>query len=146
MTRGRQDLIEPPRRGQLTHGYIFSGARADSYDDCVVNGLIITARCDIANEKARLFNYLPLVTFRDWWQRDGRILLAERSIKDAYGTMRNLLAQADYDPNILGSVNAATVSHSLFGADDIPAKVAKKKSSFDRAVCIAHVAHVCTRR
>jgi hypothetical protein len=59
-------LIAYPQRGAMTQGTIFSCAVAEDYRACTTRGLIITARCDVANDKVRTYNYLPVVPFSDW--------------------------------------------------------------------------------
>jgi hypothetical protein len=53
--------ILKPTLGLLSQGTIFSCASAEDYPDCLVHGLVITARCDIAQSKVPIFNYLPVV-------------------------------------------------------------------------------------
>lgn len=55
---------------ELLQGVIFSGAIADGYEDCDVFGLIITPRCDIAQDKVRTIHYLPIVSYDDWHNKE----------------------------------------------------------------------------
>ena len=60
------DYISAPKLGFLTQGTLFTCAAAEDYGGCNVHGLVITARCDVAQNKAAVFNYLPVVSLDDW--------------------------------------------------------------------------------
>lgn len=66
---------------ETQQGCIFSGAKANGYEDCTVYGLIITPRCDIAQCKVMTVHYLPIVKLEDW----KRIVLAQLSQIDRLG-------------------------------------------------------------
>lgn len=53
----------------IQQGCIFFGGIADGIQ-YPVHGLIITPRCDIANEKVSNINYLPITTLKDWITND----------------------------------------------------------------------------
>lgn len=54
----------------LDQGCIFYGAYAEDYRGSSNYGLIITARCDIAQNKAKKYSYLPVVSLNDWMRQD----------------------------------------------------------------------------
>lgn len=83
--------------GSLNQGTLFSCGAAEDYAGCDVHGIVITARCDVANDKAQIYNYLPVVKLDDWLKRDGRILIAERGIKTTFGEMKNALKDVGYN-------------------------------------------------
>ncbi len=44
---------------------------AHAYESVRTFGVIVTARCDFAQEKADIINYVPVVPIRDWFDHDG---------------------------------------------------------------------------
>ena len=57
--------------GGLTQGDVVVGLSAHGYESVQTFGVIVTARCDFAHEKADVINYVPAVPIRDWFERDG---------------------------------------------------------------------------
>jgi len=55
--------------GSLDQGCIFSGAISRDYADCEVFGLVVTPRCDIAQNKVNIVHYVPIVHYEDWIKR-----------------------------------------------------------------------------
>jgi hypothetical protein len=102
------------RAGFMTQGTIFSCAIAEDYPDCDVYGILITARCDIAQDKVRTYNYLPVVRLDDWIHRDGRMILAQRVAAEAMGGLRQAIKDAGYSPAILDTEPPRSVLDVLF--------------------------------
>lgn len=50
----------------LTQGSIVTSVRTKKYDDCKCYGVVISARCDIANKKIEKIYYLEAIEFKDW--------------------------------------------------------------------------------
>jgi hypothetical protein len=114
-------------------GTIFSGAVAEDYADCETHGIVLTARCDVEQDKARTYNYVPIVTLRDWRHRDGRILLAERLMSETVGKLRDALLAGGYSSSILETEHPRSVLNTLFPMAQTP-KMAKPRNDFD-ALC-----------
>lgn len=56
---------------QINQGSIINNCIADNYN-CEVYGVIVTPRCDLAHEgKVAHVHYLPIVSFADWYKKDG---------------------------------------------------------------------------
>ena len=111
-------MIEPvsrPTLGILDQGTLFTCANAEDYGDCNVRGIVITARCDIAQSKAPVFNYLPVVPFDDWIHRDGRSILCERLGKATLGKMKNCLRSAGQSETLLSTQTPADILRVTFG-------------------------------
>ena len=71
----------------LTQGSVFSGAYTEKYTDSSTFGLIITARCDLAQEKVGAYSYLPLVPYKDWLRIDFPELLYSAVHKSVYNQL-----------------------------------------------------------
>lgn len=130
-------MISNAAPGVLTQGTIFSCAIAEDYEGCAVYGMVITARCDITNDKAEVFNYVPVVKFDDWLHRDGVRILAQRVIKEATGELRNCLKQLEFAPSILGTTAPHDVLRVIFDAEDATAKVKARRGAFEKN-CLRH--------
>lgn len=100
----------------MTQGTIFTCAVAEDYPGRAVHGLVITARCDVSNDKVQLFNYLPVVSLNDWLQRDGRVIVSQRFMKETVGKMKSTLLEAGYSPSILETEAPQLLLDALFPA------------------------------
>jgi hypothetical protein len=106
--------IKHPRYGQITQGTIFCCATAARYSGCTVHGLTITARCDIAQNKYPILNYLPIVTLSDWFLRDGLDILTEQELAEQFGKLRGMLKQANLAPILTESVSLECIGEIHF--------------------------------
>jgi hypothetical protein len=77
--------------GRLTQGVLFSCAFADRYSSCPVTGLVITARCDFAQDKYPVVNYVPVVPFSAWLRADGFDIIKDRCVKQVEAEIKKLL-------------------------------------------------------
>ncbi|GAB2704874.1 hypothetical protein [Comamonas sediminis] len=94
-------MFEQPRTGQFTQGTIFSCAYAENYLKNKVYGLVITARCDAAQEKVPVYSYVPVVSLATWMLRDGAIIMFERILADLDNTFSLILKAVDLSPSLL---------------------------------------------
>ncbi len=69
---------------------IFSCAKAEEYPSAEVFGLVITARCDIAHNKAHVYNYIPIVPIGDWLRVDGARLIVEEAKKNCHEALKKM--------------------------------------------------------
>lgn len=124
-------LIKPVL-GQIDQGSIFTCGLAEDYPECRALSLIITARCDIAQKKAPVFNYLPIVSVDDWLHRDGRIILCDRLSKSVLGSMKGVLKQAGHSDSVLETESPVSILDKLFPEGDGKAK--KLREQFKKLV------------
>lgn len=87
--------------GKIDQGTIFNGAIAEDYHHCEVQGLIITASCDIANDKVKKYSYLPIVKFNDWLRRDFWEIFFHRSTQQEKSNLRSLFKQKGLSTNLI---------------------------------------------
>jgi hypothetical protein len=132
-------VIAYPRKGPMTQGTIFTCAVAGDYLGCSTYGLVLTARCDIAHDKVRVHNYLPIVSLNDWLHRDGRIILAQRFMSEVAGAMRGALKDGGFAPSILETEQPRAILDTLFpdGSDR------KLRERFERACMRFELASGC---
>ena len=107
-------IIKRPILGEVTQGTLFNCAVADRYQGKRVWGLAITARCDIANDKYPVLNYLPVVTLLDWMHCDGLEILFGNALKSSRGNFANTLKQAGVALSVLESIPRQDVVSSFF--------------------------------
>ena len=65
-----EKIIDKPRYGGFRQGTVFSSFKFKNYEDCLCYGLVITAQCDLAQEKVDIINFLPVVNIKDWYLRE----------------------------------------------------------------------------
>lgn len=115
----------------LTQGTIFSCARAEAYSSRQVCGLIITARCDTAHDKASIINYAPVVRFEDWLCVDAVRILGRRNAADALGSMKAALKDGGMTPDILETQSPSEILAELRKSPD--KAVAKAADRFENS-------------
>lgn len=69
---------------ELTQGSVFWGAYVEGYPNWENHGLIITARCDISQNKAYVYSYLPIVSFDSWLCTEFPKILYKKINKNLY--------------------------------------------------------------
>lgn len=116
MSQTRPHLHRPPY-GNITQGTVFCCATAQRYKSCEVHGLAITARCDLAQQKYPVLNYLPVVRLGDWMKRDGLDILIENEYKNQNGQLGSMLRSAKLSPSLLDSVPLEDISNTHFPVD-----------------------------
>ena len=119
--------LEKSPWGTLRQGVLFCGAAADGYSECEVHGLIITAQCDLAQEKVSVVNFLPVVKLRDWLARDFANILVRRLQAQIIGGFKNLLKEAGHSPSILETEPIENIVSTLLS--DESTKAASKRTS-----------------
>lgn len=96
-------MFDAPKTNEFTQGTVFSCAYGENYKDEPVYGLVITARCDAAQEKVPVFNYVPLVPLSSWILAEGAALMLDRIEADCLNTIRNHLKAAKLSDSLLKS-------------------------------------------
>jgi len=113
-TKIANSVVVFPTSGPLTQGTIFTCAVAEDYPGSTTHGLVITARCDVSNDKVQTFNYLPIVSLNDWLHRDGRIVVSQRFMKETVGKMKSSLLEAGHSASILETETPQSILKTLF--------------------------------
>lgn len=123
--RSRPDLASA-LLGKITQGTVFSCARAERYHNCEVYGIIITARCDIAQKKYPVLNFLPVVRLKDWLCRDGLYILRENKLSEYMGAIKNMLKEKDLSTNLLPYTSFEKIKNEYFSSSKSTSKKEKK--------------------
>lgn len=138
-------MIDYAPIGTLTQGTLFSCALAEDYPDCVVHGLVITARCDITNDKADVYNYVPVVKFKDWLTTEAVRVLADRAFRASFGDLKQRLLQSQFAPSILDTLSPEDVHRTLFESSEFP-KIRAQAPAFKKVVERCATASRCLGR
>ncbi len=116
MQKARPNLL-PAKYGAITQGTVFSCAQASRYAACEVHGLTITARCDVAQQKYPVLNYLPLVKLKDWLHRDGLDILVEQEKNEQSGNLKTMLRQAGLSDALATAIPLEEIKKAHFSED-----------------------------
>lgn len=105
-----------PLLGRLTQGCLFTCARAENYGHCRVYGLVITARCDVEQDKYPILNYLPVVSLDDWLLVDGFDILHARLDAEADGGLKGCMKEGGVAESILFSMSPSDIQAAFFSS------------------------------
>ena len=97
-------MLRPLDPGEFIQGTIFTCGVSDSYPDVPALGLLITARCDTAQDKVKVYNYIPIVPVEAWIEKDGLELVAKRALANGMGAMKSALSDAEMAQSIIDFV------------------------------------------
>ncbi|WP_324711243.1 hypothetical protein [Pseudomonas citronellolis] len=62
-------MTQSPALKSITQGSVFNFARSEDFEGEEVLGLVISARCDLAQKKQDKFSYVPLIRASAWIDR-----------------------------------------------------------------------------
>lgn len=116
-------MFDAPKSKELTQGSVFTCAYAENYNDGPVLGLVITARCDVAQNKVPTFSYVPVVTLESWVLKDGAEIILDRIEADAENQFRNFLK----DRNLSNSLLQSHTPQQIYDAHFKPTEEDKAK-------------------
>lgn len=103
----------------LTQGTIITGVRSDKYSNIRCNGVVISARCDLANCKISKIYYLIAVPSDDWLLSDEgfNIVLSQRQ-NDLEDKLQTKLGGSGLDWSTLKSFSVEEFSIQIKGRTD----------------------------
>ncbi|MCS4274701.1 MULTISPECIES: hypothetical protein [Raoultella] len=97
-----RDMIDVTDDKCLTQGTIFNCAYSASYPNDETLGLIITARCDIANaDKVKFYNFIPAIPFEIWKEKELLSIIKKQTYKNLNSQYLSLLSEAKFSKNNL---------------------------------------------
>ena len=129
-----KNIIIPIKYNFIDQGLIFTCARAESYENCNIHGLIISARCDIEHNKSGVFHYLPVVKINDWLHRDFIHISCSRLIEEQLGIIRNCLEQNGFSLSILITQKPKDIFNILFLNNKSDKKIAKSIPQLEKSI------------
>lgn len=96
-----RNIVDTRDTSRISQGSLFSFAYSEEYEDHEVLGLIITARCDISNNKVKKYSYLPVIPFWVWRENELMSILKRRKLNSILNDIQNHLSNAGYSRNTL---------------------------------------------
>ena len=125
--------MEWPLRGRLQQGTVFSACLVAAYEGCPGWGVVVTARCDLANDKVPVLNFLPIVRFSDWIETDGCTSLMLRALAEENASRAKLLEDMGATESVLRSGELSTVLRTLL-VDVDPRQKVKLEQRCEKAI------------
>jgi hypothetical protein len=122
--------IKEPLLGQLNQGSIFCCAKAEQYPNCEVSGVVLTARCDLEQDKYNVLNYAPVVRLSDWLAVDGHDIIVSRVASDFDSRVESALKTIDLPKSIFNSQTLLSILETLIRAPDASQKLKKAEAKF----------------
>ncbi|WP_321844607.1 hypothetical protein [Paraburkholderia bannensis] len=107
-------MFDSPLEGEFTQGTVFSCAYAENYPVVGVLGLVITARCDAAQEKVPVFSYVPVVSMHRWMLHDGALVFLDRVEADLMNTVGNALRDFSLSESLLKTHELSDIYEAHF--------------------------------
>lgn len=85
-------MTTPPKLRTITQGSIFNFARSDDFESDVL-GMVISARCDLAQNKQEKFIYVPLIKAKTWFDFHLIPKLMDENRKALLADLKQILVQ-----------------------------------------------------
>ncbi|WP_444993895.1 hypothetical protein [Aliikangiella sp. IMCC44359] len=96
-----RDMCEGCSINSITQGSIFNHAVNEDYNDKDDLGLVISARCDVANKKSEKFSYLPVVNLKKFVFSVVAPKLLREQANNELNKIQSLVLNADGDPEVV---------------------------------------------
>lgn len=131
MKSSRQNLDEA-QIGIITQGTIFSSAKAARYPNVPVAGLTITARCDFAQGKYNLLNYVPIVPLDDWLAVDGLEIMLNNEINERRLDLQRSMKAKNIATSIIDHIPLHEIANTLFPLGDDQKRINDENKKFHK--------------
>lgn len=96
----------------ITQGTLFSNAISSEEDEYNRLGLLISARCDIANKKQSRYHYIPVLTFFDWMAINVIPIHCKERLLSCCNRLGSQVKEKSYKTNLLRYTKSKDL-HSL---------------------------------
>lgn len=106
----------------VTQGLYFYGLRSQLYPSKPVHGIVITARCDLAQSKVNQVHYLTAITLNDWIKSDCLYMITKSVIKSSQKKIITWMQENKLNSNLLED----------FGTDKIRVLIAEYEKNTKR--------------
>lgn len=119
---------------KLTQGSVFSDAYIENYENCSPYGLIITARCDISQEKVGVYSYIPLVSYKDWLKIDFPKILYNDIHKAAYNNLINSFIKIGGSERLFNTYSILKIKDKFLHPKTSKSKLTKDQMKFSTCI------------
>ena len=123
-------MLKQPLLGKLNQGSIYTCARAERYVACTVFGIVLTARCDLAQDKHNVLNYAPMVPLDEWLKIDGYEIIIEKIAADIASRMDSALKVIGLPQSVLISQTPKSILDNYIRAPEADSKLKKQDAKF----------------
>lgn len=134
-----RNIYKKVKIGDITQGSIISGAISDVYGDTNVFGVVISARCAIAQKKVRSYHYIPMVSFSKWKEVDFVRLCVEKATKEYRGKIKNILKSNGLSERVVEDFEPSIILQKL--SDKISTRTKEQLTEY-----VNHLSELTTRR
>lgn len=86
---------------ELTQGSIIADIRSEKYDSIRCKGIVISARCDFAQDKIKQFHYLSAMNVEDWIYEELYYTIISECLKNEKGSIKKYAEKYTLNFNIL---------------------------------------------
>lgn len=84
-----------------TQGLLFYGARSDFNPGRACYGIVITARCDLAQKKVKHVHFVTAITFEDWIKVECMMIVAAEQIKEAQNAIKKNMNELNLNSKLI---------------------------------------------
>lgn len=109
--------LNPVSRSGPTQGTIFTCAFSERYPNANVRGIVITARCDLAQEKVDVHNYVAVIPLTDWLRDEFVDIVMRRELSSVRSEFTKILSEAGHSNSILDSQAPSAVLERVLAPD-----------------------------
>lgn len=110
-------MVQPGKLRGITQGSIFNHARSDDFKEDVL-GMVISARCDLAQQKQEKFIYVPLIKAKHWFDFHVIPKLIEECRKSLVADLKNILVQNKNAESVIETFGAIKCGDLLIDSKD----------------------------
>ncbi|MCK1379362.1 hypothetical protein IVB33_17240 [Bradyrhizobium sp. 24] len=136
-------MLKHPILGRLNQGVVFTSAKAERYPRCDVSGIIVTARCDIEQDKFNVLNYVPVVRLSDWLAVDGYDICLNRAAADLQGRIRRALKSLELPDSLLLSQSLTSIFEIVVRDPEASRSTRKAEPTFIELIRIEAIIDRC---
>jgi len=119
----KRKICEHCRINTITQGSIFNFAFNEDYPDPDSLGLLISARCDIENNKGTKFSYLPVIPLESFIQSAITEKILNEEIKSEIGKISGFIKNSGNTPDAI----------NMYGAEAAIKTLLKKPKEIEKA-------------
>lgn len=85
----------------LTQGLVFYGVRSPLYPETACFGIVITARCDLAQRKVKQVHFVTAIPINEWLKTDCILIISDEYSKNCQNTIRNWMREKGLNSNVV---------------------------------------------
>lgn len=110
-------MVQPAKLRGITQGSVFNHARSDDFTQDVL-GMVISARCDLAQKKQEKFIYVPLIKAKHWFDYHVVPKLIEEHRKSLIADLKSILVQNKNAESVIETFGPTKCADLLVGLKD----------------------------